>query len=105
MLAQFDITQPETLGVGVGVHTGKVEIDQFSTERSDFTVLGGTVNLAARLEAKVTAGEVLVSAECATLARDITNGAPTRTLELRGIELPVMAHVLTVTHNNGLHTP
>ena len=37
-------------GVGVGVHTGQVEIGEFSTFRSDFTAIGGAVNLAARLE-------------------------------------------------------
>jgi len=37
--------------VGVGIHTGQVAIGEFSTIRSDFTAIGGTVNLAARLEA------------------------------------------------------
>ena len=40
----------DTPGVGVGVHTGQVEIGEFSTFRSDFTAIGGAVNLAARLE-------------------------------------------------------
>jgi adenylate cyclase len=96
LITRFDIMPPGMPGVGVGVHTGMVEIGQFSTDRSDFTALGGTVNLAARLEASAGAGEVLISAECAALAPEITNGTPTRTLELKGIEQPVLAHVLTV---------
>ena len=39
----------KSAGVGVGVHTGQVEIGEFSTFRSDFTAIGGAVNLAARL--------------------------------------------------------
>jgi len=45
--------------VGIGVHTGQVEIGEFSTARSDFTAIGGTVNLTARLEARAAAGEIL----------------------------------------------
>ena len=105
LTTRFDKTLPGTLGVGVGVHTGLVEIGQFSTDRSDFTALGGTVNLAARLEARAAAGEVLISAECAALAPDITTGTRTRRLELKGIELPVFAHVLTVAHNTATPKP
>src|SRR5262249_18745874 len=83
------------LGVGVGVHTGQVEIGEFSTARSDFTAIGSTVNLTARLEAQAAAGEVLVSAETAALVSGVASGRPTRTLTLKGIEHPVLAHVLT----------
>ena len=82
------------LGVGVGVHTGQVEIGEFSTVRSDFTAIGSPVNLAARLEAQAAAGEILVSAECAAQVPKLTAGSPTRTLALKGIEHPVLTHVL-----------
>jgi adenylate cyclase len=84
----------DTIEVGVGVHTGQVEIGEFSTTRSDFTAIGGTVNLTSRLEAQAAPGEVLVSAESAALAPGLTTGTPTRTLVLKGIEHPVLAHVL-----------
>ncbi len=83
-----------TLGVGVGVHTGQVEVGEFSTVRSDFTAIGGPVNLAARLEAQAAAGEILISTECAAQAPQLAAGTPTRTLALKGIEHPVQAHVL-----------
>jgi len=83
----------EGLGVGIGVHTGQVEIGEFSTLRSDFTAIGGTVNLTARLESQAAPGELLVSAEAAAAAPDIVTGA-TRMLNLKGIENPVLAHVL-----------
>jgi adenylate cyclase len=81
-------------GVGIGVHTGQVEIGEFSTIRSDFTAIGDTVNLAARLEAQASVGEVLVSSESAALAPDLAAVAETRTLALKGIEHPVLAYVL-----------
>jgi adenylate cyclase len=94
MARRLDEASKDSLGVGVGVHTGQVEIGEFSTVRSDFTAIGGTVNLAARLEAQAAAGEILVSAESAAQAPTLAAGTPTRTLALKGIEHPVLAHVL-----------
>ncbi|PSJ50501.1 adenylate/guanylate cyclase domain-containing protein [Kumtagia ephedrae] len=85
------------IGVGVGVHTGQVEIGEFSTFRSDFTAIGGTVNLTARLEAQAAPGEILVSADAAAEAPDLVAAALVRDLSLKGIDQPVRAHVLT-TH-------
>lgn len=88
----------DELGVGVGVHTGQVEIGEFSTFRSDFTAIGGAVNLTARLESQAAAGEILVSAEAASEATDLMAGTPTRMLSLKGIENPVLAHVLKASN-------
>ena len=99
-LAELDRRLGETLkgalGVGVGVHTGPVQIGEFSTSKSDFTAIGGTVNLAARLEAQAAPGEILVSAESAALAPALVAGAPTRMLTLKGIQQPVQAHSLSL---------
>lgn len=90
------------LGVGVGIHTGQVEIGEFSTVRSDFTAIGGAVNLAARLEAQAAGGEILISAESAAQAGGLTAGTLTRTLALKGIEHPVLAHVLIAGQDPGI---
>jgi adenylate cyclase len=86
------------IGVGVGVHTGQVEIGEFSTFRSDFTAIGGTVNLTARLESQAAAGEIVLSPAAAAAAPELTSGAATRQLTLKGIEHPVAARVLIETH-------
>jgi len=92
LAARFSAT-PDKLGIGVGIHSGQVEIGEFSTVRSDFTAIGGTVNMAARLESQAAAGEILVSSESAALAPSLIT-KPTRSLALKGIEHPVLAHVL-----------
>jgi adenylate cyclase len=94
MARRLDVGAGNTLGVGVGVHTGQVEIGEFSTVHSDFTAIGSPVNLAARLEAQAAPGEILISAESAAQAANLTAGAPTRTLALKGIEQAVVTHVL-----------
>ncbi|KQV81732.1 adenylate/guanylate cyclase domain-containing protein [Rhizobium sp. Root1220] len=92
--ADLDSSHGPALGVGVGVHTGDVEIGEFSTFRSDFTAIGGAVNLAARLESKAAAGEILVSDATAAQAPDRMTGAEPRLLALKGIAQPVQARVL-----------
>ncbi|MGR8961625.1 adenylate/guanylate cyclase domain-containing protein [Rhizobium leguminosarum] len=82
------------VGVGVGIHSGEVQIGEFSSFRSDFTAIGGVVNQAARLESQAAAGEILISSETAAKAPDLAAGAETRMLVLKGIEQPVQARVL-----------
>ena len=89
MAARFGVTS-DKVGIGVGIHSGQVEIGEFSTVRSDFTAIGGTVNTAARLESQAAAGEILVSSESAALAPSLIT-KPTRSLALKGIEHPVLA--------------
>ena len=83
------------IGIGVGVHTGQVEIGEFSTFRSDFTAIGGTVNLTARLESQAAAGEIVISAEAAAAAPELISAAVPRHLTLKGIAQPVSTLVLT----------
>jgi len=84
----------DSLGVGVGVHTGEVEIGEFSTFRSDFTAIGSPVNLAARLESQASAGEILVSPETAAEAGEQLGAAVSRTVTLKGFDEPVDARVI-----------
>lgn len=55
----------EPIGLGVGVNTGEVVAGQMgSRTRSNYTVLGDAVNLAARLCSAAEAGQVLTTRRC-----------------------------------------
>jgi adenylate cyclase len=84
----------DELGVGVGVHSGQVEIGEFSNFRSDFTAIGGTVNLTARLEGQAAAGEIMISGEAAARAPDLVAKAEIFDISVKGIDAPVRTHVL-----------
>ncbi|MEI2296644.1 adenylate/guanylate cyclase domain-containing protein [Ensifer sp. MJa1] len=91
---QLDDLKGQPLGVGVGIHSGDVEIGEFSSFRSDFTAIGGTVNLASRLESQAQAGEILISSETAAQAGASVAGAAQRLLTLKGLDQPVEARVI-----------
>lgn len=85
------------LPIGVGVHSGVAFVGSIGIEGGayEFAALGETMNLGARLVAAAGAGEVVVSdAVWPHVADEIT--AEERSLELKGIDGPVMAHVARV---------
>ncbi len=85
------------LPVGVGVHTGTAFVGVVGgpeTALRDFTALGDSVNITARLAALAGAGEILIS-DAAYAAAGIDLGQPERReLELKGKSEPVRVCVL-----------
>jgi adenylate cyclase len=80
--------------VGVGVHTGEAFVGMVgSDERIDFTALGDTVNVAARLGSDAGAGELLVSDD-AWRAAGRTDSADRRELIVKGRTEPLGVVVL-----------
>jgi adenylate cyclase len=60
------------IAIGVGLHTGIATVGYIGSElRSEYTAIGDTVNLSARLESNTTGGQILISEATATAAGDI----------------------------------
>jgi adenylate cyclase len=68
------------IGVGIGLHTGEATVGYIgSDKRSEYTAIGDTVNLGARLEAHAKAGKIIISEATAAEARSeypLTPGEP-----------------------------
>jgi adenylate cyclase len=80
------------LQLGAAVNAGVAYVGNVGAAVADFTALGDTVNVAARLQQHAAAGELIVAAG---VADELASHAPPRTLRLRGREQPTDAYVLT----------
>jgi class 3 adenylate cyclase len=81
------------LELGAAVNAGVAYVGNVGEAVVDFTALGDTVNVAARMQQGAAGGELLVAGG---VADELMAHAPQRTLMLRGHELPMEAFVLTV---------
>jgi class 3 adenylate cyclase len=78
------------VGVGIGIATGvAVAGNMGSADRLNYTVLGATVNLAARLTSAAKAGEILVSDATRTAAGIACRTTPRGEVTLKGFSTPV----------------
>ncbi len=78
-----------------GIHQGTAVVGMFgSAERADYTAIGPSVNIAARLQAAAVPGTILVSAAVADYLQEgeITKGSP---LELKGVDETVLTFAVT----------
>ncbi|MEM8943474.1 MAG: adenylate/guanylate cyclase domain-containing protein, partial [Pseudomonadota bacterium] len=83
------------LFMGVGVNSGRVMAGCFGSEEyKEYTVVGDTVNLAARMEKFALRGEVLLSESSCQAAKEKLSIGNSRELRVRGQGAPVMLHSL-----------
>ena len=81
------------LGYGIGVHTGEAMVGNLGSEQyQNFTAIGDTVNVAARLQGQAKAGEVVCSAVVLQAAGEGVRTTPLGALELKGRKTPVEAY-------------
>ena len=79
--------------LGIGIHTGPAYVGTVGDTVTDFTALGDTVNVTARLASAAAAGEILVSTDACAQA-DLPSDLETRHLTLRGRQQPLDVRVL-----------
>jgi adenylate cyclase len=79
--------------LGIGIHTGPAYVGTVGDTVTDFTALGDTVNVTARLASAAAGGEILVSADASALA-GLQPDLETRHLTLRGRQQPLDVRVL-----------
>ncbi|WP_448563135.1 CHASE2 domain-containing protein [Trichothermofontia sp.] len=105
---QFQKQGKPQVKVGIGIHTGLVVAGSLGGKRRlNYSVLGDTVNIAARLEAmnkEVTMGNpynILVTGETLTCVQDYYVARPVNTFQLRGREQQTLVFsILGRRHTN-----
>jgi len=85
------VTKP--LHVRMGVNTGFCTVGNFgSEERLDYTIVGGSVNLASRLESAADVDEILISEDTFSLIKDVIACKPKEKIRVKGIAYPIMTY-------------
>ncbi|HYX18992.1 MAG TPA: response regulator [Nostoc sp.] len=91
----FDGDRLTSVQFRCGIHQGTAVVGMFgSAQRADYTAIGPSVNIAARLQAAAIPGTILVSAAVADYLQEeeITKGSP---LELKGVDETVLTFAVT----------
>ena len=92
--------------IGIGVHTGVAFVGCVGSEALvDFTALGDTVNIAARLASSGPVGETLVTLEAAASARLDAGAFERRDLALKGKHEPTSVLVIPADRSAGAVSP
>jgi class 3 adenylate cyclase/HAMP domain-containing protein len=89
------------LNCRIGINTGYCTVGNFGSEdRMDYTIIGGGVNLASRLETSATPGEILISYETYAHVKDKIQCKESGSINVKGIAYPVETyHVIDLYDN------
>ncbi len=79
----------------IGIHTGYCTVGNFGSEdRMDYTMVGGTVNLASRLEHEASPGGILISFETYANVKDDVRCEERGHVQVKGIAQPVATYAV-----------
>lgn len=77
----------------MGINTGYCNVGNFgSSERMDYTIIGGEANLAARLQSSADVGRIVLSYETWALVKDIVSAHPLPAVAMKGIGREVVPY-------------
>jgi class 3 adenylate cyclase/PAS domain-containing protein len=89
------------LQVRMGIHSGYCTVGNFGSEdRMDYTIIGGAVNTASRLESLAAPGEILISYETFAHVKELIRCEEHGETEVKGIAYPVATYRVIDTYEH-----
>ena len=87
----------EDLKIRIGINTGFCTVGNFgSNDRVDYTAIGGSVNLASRLEHAALPGTILVSEETFLLLKEQFSFAKEKQIDVKGLGRKINCHEVNI---------
>lgn len=81
--------------IRIGINTGYCNVGNFGSEqRLTYTIIGGEVNVAQRLEANAEPGGILISHETYSQVEDLVDVEPKESFQLKGIDRHVKSYAI-----------
>jgi len=85
----------------MGIHTDYCTVGNFGSEdRLDYTIIGGGVNTASRLESAASPGEILISYETYAQIRDQISCEEKGSIQVKGLAYPVATYSVLDSYDN-----
>lgn len=83
----------------IGINTGFCTVGNFGSEdRVDYTIIGGEVNLAARLQAHAEIGGILIAHETYSLVKDDISAVEQAPISVKGFARPIRCYRVEGSH-------
>ncbi len=96
----------DTFDLRVGINTGYCTVGNFGSDmRMDYTVIGGEVNLAARLESAAEVGGILLANETHALVKDWVIADESAPLTVKGFSRPIRTFKIRSVSDGDARTP
>ena len=87
---EFKLEGISPIQIGIGLHTGVATVGYIGSEkRSEYTAIGDTVNIAARLESNAKGGQILISEATAKAAEKTFSIVPQTPLQVKNRVEPI----------------
>lgn len=96
-----DLGHQRPLQMRIGINTGYCNVGNFgSDERMDYTIIGGEVNLAARLESISDPDGIMLAYETYSLVKDEAQAEEQDPIQVKGITRKVVPYKVTGIYDN-----
>ena len=91
----------KSLRIRMGINSGYCTVGNFGSEdRLDYTIIGGQVNLASRLESLAAADQILISHETYLLIREAIHCTEGEEVKVKGIAYPIQTYQVVDRHED-----
>jgi class 3 adenylate cyclase len=91
--------------IRIGINTGYCNVGNFGSEqRLSYTIIGGEVNVAQRLEANADPGGILISHETFALVHDLVDVEERQSVSLKGIDRHIRTYAIKGTSTGQANT-